>query len=182
MADSNAHASKNLPIVLVGGGMGVKGGRHIKYADDTPLANLHLTLDGHDGGAASISSGTARGGCRSSRSRGSNVIASCDRSVADLVSVVVVIVRSIAGLAPGTAVPPIGRFADQAVRSGAIDRVRELLRTGRGRERAAGRWRDGVALGGPPIGPGGDRAAGPRRRRCQCVPTSSGRRRSGSPA
>ncbi len=44
MADSNAHASKNLPITVVGGGLGVKGGRHIKYADDTPLANLHLRV------------------------------------------------------------------------------------------------------------------------------------------
>ena len=44
MADSNAHASRNLPIALVGGGMGVKGGRHIEYAADTPLANLHLRL------------------------------------------------------------------------------------------------------------------------------------------
>jgi hypothetical protein len=44
MADSNAHASRNLPITLVGGGMGIKGGRHIKYAADTPLANLHLRL------------------------------------------------------------------------------------------------------------------------------------------
>ena len=43
MADSNAHASRNLPITVVGGGMGVKGGRHIKYAD-TPLANLHLRV------------------------------------------------------------------------------------------------------------------------------------------
>jgi hypothetical protein len=44
MADSNAHASRNLPITLVGGGMGIKGGRHVKYAADTPLANLHLRL------------------------------------------------------------------------------------------------------------------------------------------
>jgi hypothetical protein len=44
MADSNAHASRNLPITLVGGGMGVKGGRHLKYAADTPLANLHLRV------------------------------------------------------------------------------------------------------------------------------------------
>jgi hypothetical protein len=44
MADSNAHASKNLPITVVGGGLGVEGGRHIKYADDTPLANLHLRV------------------------------------------------------------------------------------------------------------------------------------------
>jgi hypothetical protein len=31
--------------MLVGGGAGkLKGGRHIKYAQPTPLANLHLTL------------------------------------------------------------------------------------------------------------------------------------------
>ena len=41
----NAHDPKNLPIVLAGGGAGtLKGGRHIKYAQETPLANLHLTL------------------------------------------------------------------------------------------------------------------------------------------
>ncbi len=44
MADPNSHGSKNLPIVLFGGGIGAKGGRHIKYSDDTPFANLHLTL------------------------------------------------------------------------------------------------------------------------------------------
>jgi hypothetical protein len=42
MADSNTHGSKNLPIVLVGGG--TKGGRHLKHAEETPFANLHLTL------------------------------------------------------------------------------------------------------------------------------------------
>jgi hypothetical protein len=44
MADPNAHASKNLPIVLGGGGVVRNGGRHLKYSADTPLANLHLTL------------------------------------------------------------------------------------------------------------------------------------------
>jgi hypothetical protein len=45
MADSNQHAPSGLPILLVGGGSGtIKGGRHIKYPLDTPLANLHLTL------------------------------------------------------------------------------------------------------------------------------------------
>ena len=35
----------NLPIVVAGGAAGrVKGGRHIQYAEPTPLANLHLTL------------------------------------------------------------------------------------------------------------------------------------------
>jgi hypothetical protein len=43
MADSNAHASRNLPIVVVGGSSS-KAGRHIKYPDGTPLANLHLSL------------------------------------------------------------------------------------------------------------------------------------------
>jgi hypothetical protein len=44
MADSNAHAPRDLPIVLVGGGAGtLKGGRHLRFKD-LPLANLHLTL------------------------------------------------------------------------------------------------------------------------------------------
>ena len=43
MADSNAHASQNLPILLAGGGAGT-GGRHVRYPEETPLANLHLSL------------------------------------------------------------------------------------------------------------------------------------------
>ena len=43
MGDSNAHASYNLPILLAGGAAGT-GGRHVKYPEDTPLANLHLSL------------------------------------------------------------------------------------------------------------------------------------------
>jgi len=39
------HNHVNLPIVVAGGGAGkLKGGRHIKYEEPTPLANLHLTL------------------------------------------------------------------------------------------------------------------------------------------
>jgi hypothetical protein len=45
MGNPNVHDHSNLPIVLAGGGAGkLKGGRHIKYAEQTPLANLHLTL------------------------------------------------------------------------------------------------------------------------------------------
>ena len=45
MADSNLHAPNGLPLLLVGGGSGtLKGGRHLKFPLDTPLANLHLTL------------------------------------------------------------------------------------------------------------------------------------------
>ena len=45
MSNGNAHDPRNLPILVLGGGCGqLKGGRHIQYAKDTPLANLHLTL------------------------------------------------------------------------------------------------------------------------------------------
>ena len=44
MSDSNAHDPHNLPILLVGGGGGRTGGRHLVYPKGTPLANLHLTV------------------------------------------------------------------------------------------------------------------------------------------
>jgi hypothetical protein len=45
MGDPNLHDHINLPILVAGGGAGtLQGGRHIRYEDRTPLANLHLTL------------------------------------------------------------------------------------------------------------------------------------------
>jgi hypothetical protein len=45
MSNPNLHDHTNLPILVAGGAAGrMKGGRHIKYASPTPLANLHLTL------------------------------------------------------------------------------------------------------------------------------------------
>ncbi|HEY7171018.1 MAG TPA: DUF1552 domain-containing protein [Vicinamibacterales bacterium] len=45
MADSNLHAPSGLPVLVVGGGGGtLRGGRHLKYQIDTPVANLHLAL------------------------------------------------------------------------------------------------------------------------------------------
>ena len=45
MGNPNVHDHTNLPILLAGGAAGgIRGGRHIKYAEPTPLANLHLTL------------------------------------------------------------------------------------------------------------------------------------------
>ena len=45
MGNPNAHDHTNLPILVAGGGGGkLKGGRHVRYAEPTPLANLHLTL------------------------------------------------------------------------------------------------------------------------------------------
>ena len=43
MSDSNSHGSYNLPILLAGGAAGA-GGCHVNYPEDTPLANLHLSL------------------------------------------------------------------------------------------------------------------------------------------
>jgi hypothetical protein len=45
ISDGDRHYHDNLPVILVGGGAGqIKGGRHLKYSPDTPLANLHMTL------------------------------------------------------------------------------------------------------------------------------------------
>jgi hypothetical protein len=45
MGDCNAHDPRNIPVLLAGGGAGhLRGGRHIRYPKETPLANLHLTL------------------------------------------------------------------------------------------------------------------------------------------
>ena len=45
MGNPNVHDHINLPILVAGGAAGgMKGGRHIRFSDPTPLANLHLTL------------------------------------------------------------------------------------------------------------------------------------------
>jgi hypothetical protein len=45
MSNSNAHNHQPLPSALIGGANGkVKGGQHLKYPDNTPLANLLLTI------------------------------------------------------------------------------------------------------------------------------------------
>jgi len=45
IGNPNVHDHSNLPVLVAGGAAtGMKGGRHIKYARPTPLANLHLTL------------------------------------------------------------------------------------------------------------------------------------------
>jgi uncharacterized protein DUF1552 len=44
MSNPDIHTHTNLPILVAGGSDAVKGGRHVRYAEPTPLANLHLTL------------------------------------------------------------------------------------------------------------------------------------------
>ncbi len=45
IGNPNVHDHTNLPILVAGGAAGgMKGGRHIRYNQPTPLATLHLTL------------------------------------------------------------------------------------------------------------------------------------------
>ena len=45
MSDSNLHLMWDVPTMVVGGKtFGISGGRHIRYPEATPLANLQLTL------------------------------------------------------------------------------------------------------------------------------------------
>ena len=45
MSDSNAHNANPLPSTIIGGGNGrIRGGQHLRYPDNTPHANLILTI------------------------------------------------------------------------------------------------------------------------------------------
>ena len=44
LGNPDVHDHLNLPIVVAGGAGRLKGGRHIKYAQPTALANVHLTM------------------------------------------------------------------------------------------------------------------------------------------
>ena len=45
IADGNRHTHLDLPVLLVGNGGGALApGRHIRYAKDTPMTNLYMTL------------------------------------------------------------------------------------------------------------------------------------------
>jgi hypothetical protein len=44
ISDGNLHLHDNLPVVLLDGSGKIKGGRHIRYPQGTPLANLYLNV------------------------------------------------------------------------------------------------------------------------------------------
>jgi hypothetical protein len=44
MANSDRHNQDPIPQVIIGKGGGIKGGQHLHYPQDTPHANLLLTL------------------------------------------------------------------------------------------------------------------------------------------
>ena len=46
-SDGNAHSYSDLPILLFSGGAGqIKQDRHLRFATDTPMSNLYLTILG----------------------------------------------------------------------------------------------------------------------------------------
>jgi hypothetical protein len=45
LSDGNMHLYKDLPVFVVGGGVaGIEGNRHLRYPENTPMANLYLSL------------------------------------------------------------------------------------------------------------------------------------------
>ena len=44
LGNSDLHLHHDLPILLAGGANQFRGGRHLQFAEETPLANLHLAL------------------------------------------------------------------------------------------------------------------------------------------
>jgi hypothetical protein len=45
LSDGNMHLYKDLPVVLVAGrATGIEGDRHVRFPENTPIANLYLTL------------------------------------------------------------------------------------------------------------------------------------------
>jgi hypothetical protein len=45
LADANRHQHDDLPTILAGGAAGLKpGGRHVRYPDETPMANLFVAM------------------------------------------------------------------------------------------------------------------------------------------
>jgi hypothetical protein len=45
ISDGNIHFHLDLPMLVVGGGAGtLRGGRHVRYANDTPISNLHVAV------------------------------------------------------------------------------------------------------------------------------------------
>ena len=45
LSDGNMHLYKDLPVFVVGGGVaGIEGDRHVRYPENTPIANLYLAL------------------------------------------------------------------------------------------------------------------------------------------
>ncbi|MFN7998532.1 MAG: DUF1552 domain-containing protein [Bryobacteraceae bacterium] len=50
ISDGNRHNHNDLPVLVAGGGSGsLRPGRHLRYADETPMTNLYLTMLDHVG-------------------------------------------------------------------------------------------------------------------------------------
>ena len=150
MGNSNQHVHYDVPHVLVGGANGkLKGGRHLAYPTKTvPTGNLLLSvLDKFDIHQDSIGDSTGRleDSVRdSARLRSPKIHETCDGCRGAVAAVVL-----FAGHGRRSSARRQTDVADAAMR-GDTAAVRALLDAEGRRERAAGRRRDGAALGGLP--------------------------------
>lgn len=61
IADGDKHTHTDLPVLVAGGGGGLKGGRHVEYPAKTPMTNLYLSLlERMDVAVASIGDSTGK--------------------------------------------------------------------------------------------------------------------------
>jgi hypothetical protein len=44
ISDGNRHNHDNLPVLLAGGSRNFKTGRHVRYSQNEPVANLYLSI------------------------------------------------------------------------------------------------------------------------------------------
>ena len=44
LSDGNAHSNVDLPLILAGHAGGIRGGRHVASAANTPVSNLFVNL------------------------------------------------------------------------------------------------------------------------------------------
>ncbi len=128
LGNPDVHDHLNLPIVVAGGAGRLKGGRHIKYAQPTALANVHLTMmnlvgvdldkfgdsDWHRSRAAAA--GFTVGGHRAER----RVV----RPPPDLLMTCTAVLLFLATFNAAPAAPPLV----EAVKNGDGDAVRKLIK------------------------------------------------------
>ena len=146
MGNPNVHDHVNLPILVAGGAAGkMRGGRHIRYAKPTPLANLHLTLldkvgvrlDSFADSQGKVDELFEPLSGVTDRDEEARSMSHDDRGAALLFA-------DAPRVRAGGADAPLADAAEKPDRAA----IRALLAAARRRERAAGRRHDGPALGG----------------------------------
>ena len=150
MANSNSHNHRNCPLIVLGRGNGaLEGGLHVKAANDTPMANVMLSLMHRLGMDDVKTFGDSTG--EFSFDDAGHLVASHSRGEINMMRSRLQLTRSVVRPAAddgsSCARSATSPMADAAERGDAAA-VRRPHRAGRRRQRAAGRRHDRAALGG----------------------------------